>query len=497
MATTQYIGARYVPLFAEPLDWDKTNTYEALTIVYYGGNSYTSRQAVPKNIDISNTTYWALTGNYNAQIEQYRKEVLTVQSELEDIQKVDADQETRITNNTNELKKPFKIIDATKNGCDNTGKTDCSDTINNLLKNNKPCTIYFPEGTYLLNSPIVMQQGCTILGANMSYTLFNCAKNGITFDSTHGASIRNCQFEGSYNATAVANYGMILTNTDVCYFENLVFQNFNTGILNQCTSGQHGNNKFNYIGINVTKTMNSTTYGLFVKGKTVSNYYCNMFIASNLGGQTSNFWAVNCENTQDQHFEYVDTANGYFGFRFNSDSKLSNNQSDIYMTNCVVDSFWYGFYSQNNTVVNTNFHDNCVGNGTSNYNVVFGDGCEGSKISNSGVYNLNSTTDNMGGMSISSSLVTVDNCTFNGFGNAIHFNKHHEIISNNSFINCDNGIYLETSNYSTIIGNTTSTFTKPLCGSITNANKCIITNNVGVFGGDVGNNVYVNNVVAG
>ncbi len=75
MATNQYIGARYVPIFAEPLDWDSTRKYEALTIVYYAGNSFTSRQAVPKGIDITNEKYWALTGNYNAQIEAYRKEV--------------------------------------------------------------------------------------------------------------------------------------------------------------------------------------------------------------------------------------------------------------------------------------------------------------------------------------------------------------------------------------------------------------------------------------
>lgn len=63
-----------MPLFADPIDWDKTKTYEPLTIVYYQGNSYTSRQSVPAGVDITNTTYWALTGNYNAQIEQYRKE---------------------------------------------------------------------------------------------------------------------------------------------------------------------------------------------------------------------------------------------------------------------------------------------------------------------------------------------------------------------------------------------------------------------------------------
>ena len=75
MAVTQYIGARYVPLFADPMQWDSTKTYEPLTIVYNEGNSYTSKQYVPAGIQIDDDGYWALTGNYNAQIEQYRAEV--------------------------------------------------------------------------------------------------------------------------------------------------------------------------------------------------------------------------------------------------------------------------------------------------------------------------------------------------------------------------------------------------------------------------------------
>lgn len=70
----QYIGARYVPLFADPIEWVNTRVYEPLTIVLHAGNSYTSRQYVPTGIDINNTDYWANTGNYNAQIEQYRNE---------------------------------------------------------------------------------------------------------------------------------------------------------------------------------------------------------------------------------------------------------------------------------------------------------------------------------------------------------------------------------------------------------------------------------------
>lgn len=73
-AVTQYIGARYVPLFAEPLEWTNDRVYEPLTIVLHEGASYTSRQSVPLGIDISNEQYWALTGNYNAQVEQYRLE---------------------------------------------------------------------------------------------------------------------------------------------------------------------------------------------------------------------------------------------------------------------------------------------------------------------------------------------------------------------------------------------------------------------------------------
>ena len=76
MSVTQYIGARYVPVFADPVDWNDTRTYEPLTIVLHGGNSYTSKQYVPKGIDINNEDFWALTANYNSQVELYREETI-------------------------------------------------------------------------------------------------------------------------------------------------------------------------------------------------------------------------------------------------------------------------------------------------------------------------------------------------------------------------------------------------------------------------------------
>lgn len=84
MSVTQYIGARYVPIFADPIEWSPTKTYEPLTIVMHQGDSFTSKQFVPLGVDINNTNFWALTGNYNAQVVQYRQEVLNFADSIVD-----------------------------------------------------------------------------------------------------------------------------------------------------------------------------------------------------------------------------------------------------------------------------------------------------------------------------------------------------------------------------------------------------------------------------
>lgn len=115
VGTRQYIGARYVPIFGRKdetsIEWDNSAPYEPLTIVLYQGNSYTSRQYVPVGVEITNQEFWALTGNYNAQVEQYRRDVYTFDGritanttaiETETQNRTDADTAlgTRITNET-------------------------------------------------------------------------------------------------------------------------------------------------------------------------------------------------------------------------------------------------------------------------------------------------------------------------------------------------------------------------------------------------------------
>ena len=80
----QYVGARYVPKFASPVEWASNTSYEALTIVAFNNASYTSKVPVPPTVGnpADNPQYWALTGNYNAQVEQYRQETETVSNSL-------------------------------------------------------------------------------------------------------------------------------------------------------------------------------------------------------------------------------------------------------------------------------------------------------------------------------------------------------------------------------------------------------------------------------
>ena len=80
----QYVGARYVPKIMG--EWNKALQYEALSVVTYMGNSFTSKVPVPANsVDINNTDYWINTGNYNSQVETYRNETKALADKVNDL----------------------------------------------------------------------------------------------------------------------------------------------------------------------------------------------------------------------------------------------------------------------------------------------------------------------------------------------------------------------------------------------------------------------------
>lgn len=71
----EYIGMRYITKFADPIQWDDTRQYEHMTVVQYQGGTYVSKQMVPIGIPITDTRYWLYWADFNAQLEQYRREV--------------------------------------------------------------------------------------------------------------------------------------------------------------------------------------------------------------------------------------------------------------------------------------------------------------------------------------------------------------------------------------------------------------------------------------
>ena len=92
MSVREYIGARYVPVFADPIQWDPTLIYEPLTVVTDQGASYVSRRMVPEGIQLDNTDYWILWADFNAQLQHYIDEVNAFDGRIDDLEaKYDAD----------------------------------------------------------------------------------------------------------------------------------------------------------------------------------------------------------------------------------------------------------------------------------------------------------------------------------------------------------------------------------------------------------------------
>ena len=73
-----YKGLKAVLSFADPIQWNKASSYDALTVVWDDAThaSYASKRRVPQNIELNNEFYWLRTADLDAQVEMYRQEVM-------------------------------------------------------------------------------------------------------------------------------------------------------------------------------------------------------------------------------------------------------------------------------------------------------------------------------------------------------------------------------------------------------------------------------------
>lgn len=278
MSVREYIGARYVPVFAEPIQWDKVNTYDPLTIVLNEGNSYTSRQYVPAGIDISNEDFWALTGNYNAQIEQYRKEVGDISAFLSQFTYVYPSTESVITDSPvfqpGDIVKVYGFNSFGDGGeCEykvsNTKETDISVAVGNMYMNIIPkngmfnskaaglfpkestdqkvlmdavlnasaslkAACVFDEGTYYFSN-INMPEGSSIIGAaskreyqpTVFTTIGQQSTTFITMDNRY-TSIKNIHIIES--STSQRTNGVVVIGAIYGSVENLTIEGFENSI---------------------------------------------------------------------------------------------------------------------------------------------------------------------------------------------------------------------------------------------------------------------------
>ena len=300
----KYVGARYVPLFANPIQWDETKqtTYEPLTIVLYQGNSYTSKQYVPVGVDITNEDFWANTGNYNAQVEQYRQEVLSyaqrvdaIELELDAIEleyckcygtvaemKADTALQAGMTVHTN----GFNVADdggAAYYTVSATGTANEMDVI--ALENGLNATL-LPESTLYIEQlgistqknadnntaaltrafTFISDKGIEILSSRKQENVYGFNTGSTPINIASPVRIEKISFE--------LNDSMIFltVNSDDVTIKDCYFHNGSQNImLNNCNRIRIEDCEFDYTGYDIIQNMNTHSNDVIVSGCTIKD----------------------------------------------------------------------------------------------------------------------------------------------------------------------------------------------------------------------------------
>ena len=172
MAVRQYIGARYVPKFYEGSngsEWDANVQYEALTIVTYLNNTYTSKKFVPASVGspMSNPDYWVATGMYNAQLNALTERVNGLENTV-------GDEDSGLVKDVNDIETAIgEINEAIQRlvasgayvipesfGAVGDGVADDTEALNDAIDTGKPIIL---TGTYRIT------EGLTVTSDILSY----------------------------------------------------------------------------------------------------------------------------------------------------------------------------------------------------------------------------------------------------------------------------------------------------------------------------------------
>lgn len=324
MAVRQYVGARYVPKFSDPVEWQNGTSYEALTIVTYNNSSYTSKVPVPAAVGdpADNPEYWALTGNYNAQVEQYRQETVSLTVDIKNLEKLKLDW-------INAIEYGF----STENFNDN--------IMSKFIENDSENVLYFPHGTYTFKNGFNFPDNCHIVLHPEACLKLNGTEVQDCFISVRHNSTRNDYSTSSFviGGTIDANYKAnrifgcskvrctILTNVRLInslkYGIDTMYNNITDGV-----SNYDGIVIENTKGIDETEVTN--TVGIFDRG-----FDTKFYNAEVVNFQTS---AQTISGTFSNYHPWIRSKNiipGSIGVRLQG--------YNINLSNIVIDTFQIAF----------------------------------------------------------------------------------------------------------------------------------------------------------
>lgn len=209
MSVREYIGARYVPVFADPIQWDPTSVYEPLTVVTDQGASYVSRRMVPEGIQLSNTDYWVLWADFNAQLQHYINEVDTFDGRIDALEDAlpiaDFSSQSTVKDAIDEIDALLPVFNVKAYGAKGDGVTDDTVAFQSAItaaSAHEGSRIYIPMGNgekYIISDTLVIDAPYMTVysegfrniawhNAGIHFTsqndiLFDVKKSGLVFDS--------------------------------------------------------------------------------------------------------------------------------------------------------------------------------------------------------------------------------------------------------------------------------------------------------------------------
>lgn len=267
-------------------------------------------------------------------------------------------------------RKTLNVLDI---GADPTGKTDCSTLINNELKKNNNLLLYFPAGTYKINSTLNINSDVIAVGnlitdndiaffqINSSYTniLFNEIGNNIGLGTAISFNSQN-QIQGISikGSTIVCKNGIIISAGDNGWKQEIVIEINTMYCSNNCIAINRTDNTW----CNEVNVLNSAMHGATIAVNIVNDYNIDRISFTNCSFEENDlvFKLKNIrdfilnnprllfgENEGNHFFDLVNSNVYCYGtLYFSPGSIVLDNESNIYYNGTIYNEYQERTYSE-------------------------------------------------------------------------------------------------------------------------------------------------------